>query len=119
MPITRKRRLAIIGALAAATVAVPLGTYLASGDGTLEMRSSPDGRSKLEIRSATRWQVATHAIADQLVYARLHLPDGKQIDSAPFDVGGAGRTLWTDNGGVQIGTTAIYEPKKRSWSVER
>lgn len=119
MPITRNRRLAIIGALGAATVAVPLGTYLASGDETLETRSFPDGRYTLELRSATRWQVATHAIADQLVYARLHLPDGKRVDSAPFDVSGAGATLWTDNGGVHIGTTAIYEPKTRSWWVQR
>ncbi|PXA93862.1 hypothetical protein DMC47_21510 [Nostoc sp. 3335mG] len=118
MSLTRNRRLAIIGALAAATVAVSLGTYLASGDKTIETRTSPDGRYALELRSATRWQVATHAIADQLVFARLHLPDGKRVDSAPFDVSGAGPTLWTDNGGVQIGTTAIYEPKKQRWSVQ-
>ncbi|UYY58613.1 hypothetical protein [Sphingomonas sp. S2-65] len=118
MPISKKMKLAIIGTLAVAIVAVPLGTYLASGDETLDAETSPDGRYKLEVRSATRWQVVTHSIADQLVYARLHLPSGKKVDSSPFDASGVGPTLWTKDGGVQIGTTAIYEPQNERWSVE-
>ena len=117
MAIRKRMKLAIIGTLAAAIVAVPLGTYMASGDETLVTETSPNGRYKLEIRSATRWQVVTHSIADELVYARLHLPSGKRVDSSPFDVSGVGPTLWTDNGRVQIGTTAIYEPQTERWSV--
>ena len=117
MPISKKMKLAILGTLAAAIVAVPLGAYLVAGDEILDTKMSPDGRFKLEVRSATRWQVATHSIADELVYARLHLPSGKRVDSSPFDVSGVGPTLWADNGGVQIGTTAIYEPQTERWSV--
>ena len=118
MAIGRKMKVAIGGAVAAGVVLVPVTRYLRSGDEALYTVTSPDRRSKLEFRSASKWQVVTHETADQLGYVRLHLPSGKVVASHLFELSGSGPTLWTDNGGVQVGTSAIYEPKAERWSLQ-
>lgn len=115
---SRKIKIALVGVIAAMVLLVPAVRHLRSGDGPLFTVTSPDHRSKLEFRSASKWQAWIHGSADLLGYVRLHRPDGKVIDSKVFELSGAGPAFWTDNGGVQVGTSAIYEPQNERWSVE-
>lgn len=110
------RRIAVV-ALALAVVGVPATHYLISSGRPAGAELSPDGRSRLEFRLASRWQKWTHPGADQLGYVSLYQQDGGVVESALFDLSGAGPVVWAPSG-VQVGTVAIYEPAHRRWSVD-
>lgn len=112
----RVRRIAVV-AFALAVVGVPVTHYFIGGGRSAGVERSPDGRSRLEFRLASRWQQWTHPGADQLGYVSLYQEGGDVVNSPLFDLSGAGPVVWATSG-VQVGTVAVYEPAHRRWSVD-
>lgn len=115
-----QRRLLYITALSLFVFALgsAFGIYLGSGSNLVSVTQSPDRRERIELYTATHWQLIAGPPANFLGYARLsRASDGAVLGtSAPFELSLNGEVLW-ERDFVQVGSTAVYSRADGSWTI--
>ncbi len=111
----RNRRIALVLAV---LLSLLLALYLLGGSTLYARTAAPDGRGVVELYTPARWQAWRTRDFEMPVVARYIEPDGMVIASnAPIELSGNGQLYW-DADGVSIGSTAVYDRRTRTWSVQ-
>ncbi len=111
----RNRRIALVIAV---LLSLLLALYLLGGSTLYARTAAPDGRGVVELYTPARWQAWRTRDFEMPVVARYIEPDGTVIASnAPIELSGNGQLYW-DADGVSIGSTAVYDRRTRTWSVQ-
>jgi hypothetical protein len=108
------------GVLLVMVALAALGVYLTGGSVPYDFarQRAPDGQGMLELATPARWQAWQARNFDMPAVARYIEADGTVVGpSAPFELSGAGSTYW-DAEGLSIGSTAVYDRRTRTWSVQ-
>lgn len=110
----------LLGLLLGIAILAAAGIYLTGGSVSYDFarQRAPDGQGRLELATPARWQALQARNFDMPAVARYIEADGTVIGpSAPFELNGAGSTYW-DADRVSIGSTAAYDRRTRTWSVQ-
>lgn len=113
----------LIGTLTVAAVfgaGISVGVYQEGGAATPFFQLSPDGKERVDLHHATRWQAHRMPNADSPGFIRLARLAGDEPlgTPAPSEMSGSGKVTW-DETGVHVGSTATFDKRTGRWMMDR